>query len=331
VLAYGKAGRNSDPFIGEQVSALARQRADLTLNNPIGLYFAAFNPVDWQTPDNADPQSFWTIVRGAADHAVRGVFEVPGGAGYTVSDIRIAGRPIEFGGQIADFITIKLEGLATRLGQSNVLPVDGCYGEQPGAPPAMVAPIVLDHRLAVPPSAVAPTAAARRLVGADVEAVSMPDSLKRQLDLEVVEDAAPPALAPYPRLPDAYFATRQVSGRIFAYASPDSTYAVTRKLLDSAVRSIVIGIYDFSASYMKDELKRAMRRGVSISLMLDTNKDDDPNLFKELKQLGATCVQAPSSSAGHPAPCFANAMPANVADFAAGRAVISSVKDYYDV
>ena len=41
-----------------------------------------------------------------------------------------------------------------------------------------------------------------------------------------------------------------------AYASPDSTYAVTKKLLDSAQRSIVIGIYDFRADYMKSTSRR---------------------------------------------------------------------------
>ena len=41
---YGEAGRNSDPFIGEQVNALARQRADITINNPVGLYIHEFNP-----------------------------------------------------------------------------------------------------------------------------------------------------------------------------------------------------------------------------------------------------------------------------------------------
>jgi phosphatidylserine/phosphatidylglycerophosphate/cardiolipin synthase-like enzyme len=92
-----------------------------------------------------------------------------------------------------------------------------------------------------------------------------------------------------------------------AYASPDSTYAVTRKLVDSAQRSIVIGIYDFRAGYMKEHLKKAMKRGVKLSLMLDTNPSDDPALFRELTELGANCVRAPSSSAGNPNAYFGNA------------------------
>src|SRR5882724_12749320 len=34
---------------------------------------------------------------------------------------------------------------------------------------------------------------------------------------------------------------------IIAYCSPDSTYAVTKRLFDAAKKSILIGIYDFSA------------------------------------------------------------------------------------
>ena len=136
---------------------------------------------------------------------------------------------------------------------------------------------------------------------------ALPEALLRRLDFELVDDAAPPDLLPYPRLPAEALGPRQVTGRILAYASPDSTYFVTRELLRSARRSIVIGIYDFSAGYMKDELKRAMRRGVAVTLMLDTNQDDDPNLFSELRALGADCEKAPSRSSRNPIAYFGNA------------------------
>ena len=55
---------------------------------------------------------------------------------------------------------------------------------------------------------------------------------------------------------------RNVTGKLLAYASPDSTFAVTKRLLDSAQESIVIGIYDFHADHMKATLKTAMQRGV---------------------------------------------------------------------
>src|ERR1043165_4323759 len=59
----------------------------------------------------------------------------------------------------------------------------------------------------------------------------------------------------------------RVTGDMIAYASPDSTYAVTRRLFDAAKKEIIIGIYDFSADYMKEIVLNAIRRGVKVSLM----------------------------------------------------------------
>jgi phosphatidylserine/phosphatidylglycerophosphate/cardiolipin synthase-like enzyme len=307
---YGEAGRNSDPFIGEQVNALARQRADITINNPVGLYLHEFNPVGWSTPDGADPRTFWKFVRGNDNHFVRAVFEVPAGHGYVVGDIKSNGKRIEFGSQIVDFITIKLEGLATRIGQSTAKPFEGCRFDTPPAlpagPPAIVG--IPELVLAKRRVDVAPDALPAEAHLSESELIArLPEALRDGELVEEGEGAAPPSLKPYPKLPPALFKPRLVSGKIMAYASPDSTYAVTKKLLDSAQQSIVIGIYDFRADYMKETLKKAMKRGVTVSLMLDTNSDDDPNLFKELTKLGATCVKSPSSSAGNPIAYFGNA------------------------
>ncbi len=314
---YGEDARNSDPHIGEQVNALARQRADITLNNPVGLYFHDFNPVGWVTPDGEDARKFWKFVRGKNNHFVRAVYEVPAGRGYAVGDIKIAGKAIAFGAQIADFITIKLEGLATRIGASTVAPLVGCRGDSQvqDAPPSVLAalpPLPLQTRgsavAAADPAASAPDGAGGLSPEEQEIVARLPEALRRELELDLSDDgAAPPALLPYPKLPAAELRARMVTGKMLAYASPDSTYAVTKKLVDSARHSIVIGIYDFSADYMKDALKRAMRRGVSVSLMLDTNPADDPDLFRELKRLGAECVKAPSSSAGNPIAYFGNA------------------------
>jgi hypothetical protein len=86
----------------------------------------------------------------------------------------------------------------------------------------------------------------------------------------------------------------EISGDSIAYASPDSTYAVTRRLLDEAKKEIVIGIYDFSADYMKDIILHARHRGVKVSLMLDIDSDVEKELFKTLKKFGYTTVEAPS-------------------------------------
>ncbi|HEY0071252.1 MAG TPA: phospholipase D-like domain-containing protein, partial [Chloroflexia bacterium] len=325
--SYGEPERNSDPHIGEQVNALARQRADITLNNPIGLYFHDFNPVGWKTPDGEDPTKFWTYVRGKNDHFVRAVFEVPAGRGYVVGDIKIAGKPIAFGAQIADFVTIKLEGLATRIGQSIVAPFQGCRGVAPSpsalaAPPEMDAPTMpfmpLRSRVAgvagdTQDTGDAGAASPPGFVGAESDATGqelidrLPEALRREFELVEADAAGVAALLPYPKLPSERLKAVRVSGRILAYASPDSTYAVTKKLLDSARRSIVVGIYDFSAGYMKDHLKRALSRGVKVSLMLDTNSDEERELLTSLETLGANCSKAPSSSSGSPNAVFGNA------------------------
>ncbi|HET8541017.1 MAG TPA: phospholipase D-like domain-containing protein [Anaeromyxobacter sp.] len=85
-----------------------------------------------------------------------------------------------------------------------------------------------------------------------------------------------------------------VTGRAVAYASPDSTYAVTRRLIERAKRSILVGIYDFTASYVKEHLLEAMERGVRVSLMLDIDGQGERALFDDLARHGAECVPAPS-------------------------------------
>ncbi|MFO1002309.1 MAG: hypothetical protein U0936_18435 [Planctomycetaceae bacterium] len=55
-----------------------------------------------------DPLKFWTYVRGTATHPVRAVFEVPPDRDFVVGDIKIDGRNIQFGAQIADKIKMKL-------------------------------------------------------------------------------------------------------------------------------------------------------------------------------------------------------------------------------
>jgi hypothetical protein len=128
---YGGERRHSDPHIGALVNSLTRQLADVTLENPVGLYFAGLNTNGWETPDNTDPIQFWKYVRGTQEKPVRAVFEVPDGLGYVVGDIKISGRKIDFAAQITDFINMKLTGVATRFGQSKVAPMTGCRRERP--------------------------------------------------------------------------------------------------------------------------------------------------------------------------------------------------------
>jgi phosphatidylserine/phosphatidylglycerophosphate/cardiolipin synthase-like enzyme len=85
-----------------------------------------------------------------------------------------------------------------------------------------------------------------------------------------------------------------VRSEIIAYASPDSTYAVTKKLFDAAKKSILIGIYDFSAPHIRQLVLDAMVRGVKVSLMLDIDGKDESRIFDDLVNMGVRGVPAPS-------------------------------------
>jgi hypothetical protein len=122
---YGIGSRHSDPHIGAEINTLARQDADITLADPPGLYISDFSPAGWTTPDGADPKSFWEFTRGEEGRRLRAVYEVKN-KDYVVGDIRINGRPIEFGAQIADFVSVKLVGIACRFGKSRGAPFTVC-------------------------------------------------------------------------------------------------------------------------------------------------------------------------------------------------------------
>jgi len=128
---FGEPGRASDPTIGAQVNALARAGHNITLKNPVGLYIDSINLAGFTKPDGApiDPNCF-RIVRGQQGMAVRAAFEVPAAAGFNVSDIRIGGEKIDFGGQIAEHITMKLTGVAFGAGQVHNQPL-ACLGATP--------------------------------------------------------------------------------------------------------------------------------------------------------------------------------------------------------
>lgn len=128
---YGAPGRNSDPHIGAVANSVTRRQADLTLANPIGLYFADLLTAGWSSPDGSDPKSYWTYVRGIDAHPVRAIYEVPAEGGFAVGDIKIGGRPIQFGAQIADYINMKLTAIGCRFGQSTVAPMTACRAPHP--------------------------------------------------------------------------------------------------------------------------------------------------------------------------------------------------------
>lgn len=144
---YGGRERHSDPHIGAMVNSLTRQKADVTLQNPVGLYFNDLLTNGWTTPDGSNAKDYWKYIRGNNGKHVRAVYEVPTSKGFVVGDIKINGRRIEFGAQIADFISIKLTGVAHRIGQSTEQPLTGCRRERPSGLESVGATPVLRGRI----------------------------------------------------------------------------------------------------------------------------------------------------------------------------------------
>lgn len=128
---YGEAERASDPTIGGAVNSLARAGALVGLRNPVGLYIDSLDTTGWSKPDGAPVDDYWKVLRPEGDQSagiVRARYEVPQSEGFTVSDIRIGGQPIEFAGQIAEHITMKLTGVAAEAGQHRAAAA-GCVDE----------------------------------------------------------------------------------------------------------------------------------------------------------------------------------------------------------
>jgi phosphatidylserine/phosphatidylglycerophosphate/cardiolipin synthase-like enzyme len=97
-----------------------------------------------------------------------------------------------------------------------------------------------------------------------------------------------------------------VDAEIITYCSPDSTYAVTRRLFDAAKKSILIGIYDFSAPHMTDLVLNALKRRVPVTLMLDIDGPSEQKLFDQLTNVGVEGVPAPSCASQNHARFFSS-------------------------
>lgn len=108
----GEPTRNSDPQIAAAVNDLCAQGAQITLEDPPGLYIDGLLTAEMQTPDGSDPAGFWKVERGTPERTLRASYEVPEDLGFLVGDIEIAGHPIEYGAQLADNVQIKLTAVA---------------------------------------------------------------------------------------------------------------------------------------------------------------------------------------------------------------------------
>ncbi|HYV63454.1 MAG TPA: hypothetical protein VE958_12305 [Bryobacteraceae bacterium] len=140
---YGEPGRASDPKIGADVNGLARDGDSISLRNPVALYITGWNSTGMKKPNGSPVGNYWTLRRGTPspgpNQAAMGlhlVFEVPAAEGFVVGDIKIGTHAIEFGGQLAEKISVGLLGLASSQGQSNNPSFKCGVQPAPAAPPA---------------------------------------------------------------------------------------------------------------------------------------------------------------------------------------------------
>lgn len=142
---FGDSRRHSDPHIGAEINALVRAGNEVSFADPTGLYIDSVDLSDWETPDGSDPNDWFRIVRGSPDYMLRLVFEAPAAAagdGFGLGDVKIGGRRIQFGGQIAEKIEIRTRGIARPAAQP--APSLTCGGAAGGGEPpqgnALMAP-----------------------------------------------------------------------------------------------------------------------------------------------------------------------------------------------
>jgi hypothetical protein len=105
----------SDARFSLDIGACLRRGFAVTVREPVGLYIVGWDDTGWMKPDGSPVGDYWRVSRGAPEAALRLEYEVPAAEGFLVGDISIGGRPIEYGGQLAEHITVMAGGHVGRL------------------------------------------------------------------------------------------------------------------------------------------------------------------------------------------------------------------------
>ncbi|TDN87786.1 hypothetical protein [Microbacterium sp. BK668] len=96
----------ADARIDFDLWAMSRQGLRIATDDPPGISMIGWDDSGWTRPDGRPVGDYWTIVRGVRGAALRVVYRVPASEGFVVGDLSIGGRPVEFGAQIAEHITV---------------------------------------------------------------------------------------------------------------------------------------------------------------------------------------------------------------------------------
>ena len=94
--------------------ALVRNGYRVTVAEPVGLYIDGWDDTGWTKPDGSPVGDYWRITRGRPGAVLRLEYEVPDEEGFVVGDIRIGGRPVPHGGQLAEHMTSSLPVVVAR-------------------------------------------------------------------------------------------------------------------------------------------------------------------------------------------------------------------------
>ena len=103
---------SADPRVALDIGALARRGLSVTLSEPVGLYMVDWDDTGWTKPNGRPVGDYWNVRRGRAGAALRLEYEVPASEGFVVGEIRVGGRRIEVGGQMADHVSVMMGGVA---------------------------------------------------------------------------------------------------------------------------------------------------------------------------------------------------------------------------
>ncbi len=104
----------SDARFSLDIGAFSRKGLSTTARAPIGLYMIDWDDTGWTKPDGTPVGNYWHIRRGKPGAVLRLEYEVPVSEGFVVGDIKIGGRPIEHGGQLAEHIAVMAGGVVGR-------------------------------------------------------------------------------------------------------------------------------------------------------------------------------------------------------------------------
>lgn len=98
----------ADDYIVRQVAGLGRAGFGVAVREPVGLYIDGWDDAGWTKPDGSPVDDYWRITRGHPGAVLRLEYEVPAEEGFVVGDIRIGGRRVKHGGQLAEHMTSSL-------------------------------------------------------------------------------------------------------------------------------------------------------------------------------------------------------------------------------